>query len=497
MSVPNISVAIEPSVGSNVVYEPCAAKDSNGKPSGIVCLQLSITNHGSTQIHLNKVTLSFSSPPSVADDVIPVPTNWWPPNGTGVNITPGATYVWNFIRGGGENDAAVLPSPAPASMTLSLFFDGFTSPWTVVKTLAPHKNPVAGDAYLFPARTDDLRWGEYWLTSSNTHGTGAAGSQLFAYDMGVNAFDSTVTGPNGLNRILPGKDGTQNDHFRVWGKKLHAMADGVVLQFVNDCPNNDPPLATHFNGNTAHDNQLWVDQMNAFWGPYDNAHGGDSVAHAGAGNHFYIQHGNEVALYAHMQKGTLNPQLLSVGAPVKAGDFLGLAGNAGNASEPHLHIHAIHGTAPETGPLRPLLFRGMYTIDPSSLGLANTGWASVNKQGPPIVPSGGLIWPANQPPPSVPAYLWQEIDLSGTVKQVLPTLAIPSNHGIRAHVMLTRVVKKAAAGGADCWISRYEQNGVWHNGPVRLISGDGITNIVFGMEVWNSDASATLVVELF
>jgi hypothetical protein len=63
--------------------------------------------------------------------------------------------------------------------------------------------------------------------------------------------------------------------------------------------------------------------------------------------------------------------------------------------------------------------------------------------------------------------------------------------------MLTRVHRQADTGGADCWISKYQQNGVWHNGPVRVISGDGITNIVFGMEVWNSDASATLLVELF
>src|SRR5436309_5665946 len=131
------------------------------------------------------------------------------------------------------------------------------------------------------------------------------------------------------------------------------MADGTVLQFVNDCPNNTTPVANQFNGDKTHDAQLWTTQMNSFWGLYDSAHGGESVVHAGAGNHFYLQHGNEVALYAHMQEGTLNPALLHVGAAFKAGDFLGLAGNAGNASEPRLHIHVVKGTAPETGPLRP------------------------------------------------------------------------------------------------------------------------------------------------
>jgi hypothetical protein len=306
MGAPNISVVVEPSDGMNVAFEPCAAKDSNSQPNGVLCLQLTITNQESSQIHLNKVQLSFSSPPSVPDAVIPVSATWPLQGGSGVDIAPGATGLWWFLRETGENDSVILPIPAPASVTISLFFDGFTSPWATTKNLVPHANPITGGAYLYPARTDDLRPGEYWLTSSNTHGTGAAGSQLFAYDMNVQAFDPAATSPNQLNRILPGKDGTQNDHYRVWGKALHAMADGTVLQFVNDCPTNVPPLATLFNGNKTHDDQLWTNQANAYWGAYDNAHGGDSVAHAGAGNHFYIQHGSEVALYAHMQPGTLN-----------------------------------------------------------------------------------------------------------------------------------------------------------------------------------------------
>jgi hypothetical protein len=198
-----------------------------------------------------------------------------------------------------------------------------------------------------------------------------------------------------------------------------------------------------------------------------------------------------------MQKGSLNASLLTPGATVKAGDFLGLAGNSGNASEPHTHIHAIQGTVPETGPLRPLLFRGMSTIDPASLSAPNTGWATVNQQGPPIVPSGALPWPAPTSPTRIPAYLWQEIDLNGTAKQELPTVVIPSNYSVRAHVMLTRVNGNGAGSGADCWISRYRQNGTWHNGPFRLISGDGITEIVFGMEVSGCDATAIMLVELF
>jgi peptide methionine sulfoxide reductase MsrB len=383
MSTPNVSVVIEPSDGASVVYEPAAPKATTDKPLDLLCLELSITNHELGTVHLNKVSLSFSAPPSVPGAVIPVPTNWWPPGGSGVNIPPGEAAVWNFLREGFENDTVVLPSPAPASVTVSLFFDGFSAPWTATRTLAPHTNPVTDDSYLYPARFDDLRPGEFWNTSSDTHGTGAQGSQLFAYDMNVVAFD---TSKGQINRLLPGTDGSKNEHYRVWGKKLHAMADGTVVHFLDGVGANFFPGTGNISG--PWQEPPWNDPAKA-WSD-----------HVGAGNHFYIRHGSEVVLYAHMQKGTLNPNLLMPNAPVKAGDYLGLAGNAGSASEPHLHIHAINGTEAESGPLRPLLFHDIFAVDPSLLSLPNiTGpWARVERQGPPVVPSGAFIWPLGRNP---------------------------------------------------------------------------------------------------
>ena len=410
MSKPNVTVTIEPTDGTSIVYEPVARKDTKSDRSGVICLLLTIKNNESKSIHLNKVSLAFTAPPSVPTANIAVPMNWWPPGGSGVNIAPGGQASWNFLREGGENDSVVLPSPAPASATLSLFFDGFSSPWSVTKPLAPYKNPVSGDAYLFPAQSDDLLAGEFWGAASNTHGTGASGSQLFAYDMNVVAWDDDK---KFINRLLPGKDGTKNGHYRVFGKKLHSMADGVVLQAINDCPDNPEPIGPKLNNNKAHDDQVWSDQTNATWGPYEAAHGGPNAVHAGAGNHYYIQHGNEVVLYAHMQKGSLNKNLLATGSKVKAGDFLGLAGNAGNASEPHLHIHAIKGTAPETGPLRPLLFRDAFTIDPTDLKLPDISgpWARIDGQGPPLGPLNSFISPLGRNPEW---HGWQ--DLGGPIK---------------------------------------------------------------------------------
>ena len=55
------------------------------------------------------------------------------------------------------------------------------------------------------------------------------------------------------------------------------------------------------------------------------------------GNHVVLDLGNEEYLFiAHLQTGSVK---VKPGDHVKAGDAMGLCGNSGNSSEPHLHIH--------------------------------------------------------------------------------------------------------------------------------------------------------------
>lgn len=61
----------------------------------------------------------------------------------------------------------------------------------------------------------------------------------------------------------------------------------------------------------------------------------------GDGNHVVIDLGNgNFALYAHMKKGTITVQQ---GDFVTRGQVLGLLGNSGNTSAPHLHFHMMTG----------------------------------------------------------------------------------------------------------------------------------------------------------
>lgn len=59
-----------------------------------------------------------------------------------------------------------------------------------------------------------------------------------------------------------------------------------------------------------------------------------------AGNHVLLACDDVTVLLAHLQKDSV---VVKKGQRVKAGRKVGLVGNSGNTSEPHLHIHAVKG----------------------------------------------------------------------------------------------------------------------------------------------------------
>jgi murein DD-endopeptidase MepM/ murein hydrolase activator NlpD len=55
------------------------------------------------------------------------------------------------------------------------------------------------------------------------------------------------------------------------------------------------------------------------------------------GNAVFIQHSkHEVSVLAHFKQGSIN---VKAGDTVTKGQVLGLCGNSGNSSEPHIHYH--------------------------------------------------------------------------------------------------------------------------------------------------------------
>ena len=116
-------------------------------------------------------------------------------------------------------------------------------------------------------------------------------------------------------RLFQG-DGSQNSQWFGYGAPILAAADGTVETAVDGMPEVPP-------GVTAADNPTLTD------------------ASSFAGNHVIIRMRPGVfALYAHMITGSVR---VKVGDRVQTGQELGLLGNSGNTTGPHLHFGLIDG----------------------------------------------------------------------------------------------------------------------------------------------------------
>lgn len=118
-------------------------------------------------------------------------------------------------------------------------------------------------------------------------------------------------------------DSTHNASYFAYGKEVVAVADGRVVATKDSIAENTPR------------------------GPVARAVPIDLVTIGG--NHMVVDIGGGLfAFYAHLQPGSLRAR---VGDRVKRGQVLGLVGNSGNSTEPHLHFHVVDAMAPGTSTL--------------------------------------------------------------------------------------------------------------------------------------------------
>jgi hypothetical protein len=127
------------------------------------------------------------------------------------------------------------------------------------------------------------------------------------------AIDWVQIGPNG--RTFQGDDKDNKTHF-AYGNDILAVADGVITEVKDGIPENIP-------GPTSRAVEITPETI-----------GGNHVVMDLGSSHF--------AFYAHMQPGSLR---VKVGDKVRRGQVLGLVGNTGNSTEPHLHFHITNGNS--------------------------------------------------------------------------------------------------------------------------------------------------------
>lgn len=116
-----------------------------------------------------------------------------------------------------------------------------------------------------------------------------------------NAFDFVVTNEKGNSHKT---DGQTNEDYYAFGKEILAPSDGEIVLVVDGVKDNKPG------------------ELNPIYVP------GNTVILKTANN--------EYLFFAHFKQHSIQ---VAQGQKVKQGDILGLCGNSGNSSEPHLHFH--------------------------------------------------------------------------------------------------------------------------------------------------------------
>ena len=114
----------------------------------------------------------------------------------------------------------------------------------------------------------------------------------------------------GWNRKTWRGDRFNNSSYYAYGANVLAASDGIVSSIKDGIPENVPG-----------------DDSRAVEITLDNAAGNYVTVDSGDGRYLF---------YAHMQPGNLR---VKPGDEVRRGDVLGLLGNSGNSTEPHLHFH--------------------------------------------------------------------------------------------------------------------------------------------------------------
>ena len=172
--------------------------------------------------------------------------------------------------------------------------------YSILNLIGCNKDEVAPSEYLeyqtiaeleLPFNSDwFVVWGGRTL-EENYHAS--LGDQRFAIDVVQIENGSTFMG-----------NGTQNEDYYCFGDTLFAPENGQIVEMENSVSENIP-------GETNKE-QLF-------------------------GNYVIIDHGNtEYSVLAHFMRNSI---IFNVGDLVTKGQVIGLSGNSGNSTEPHLHYH--------------------------------------------------------------------------------------------------------------------------------------------------------------
>jgi murein DD-endopeptidase MepM/ murein hydrolase activator NlpD len=247
-----------------------------------------------------------------------------------------------------------------------------------------------------------------------------ARNQRYAYDVGVRVAGS----PN------KGIDDTTNADYYVYEEWVVATQDGVVTVSEQGHPDNTPPNIPSSVGTCVA--RTCGQPLTCLPGQIP-----------GGGNSVVLDHGTgEWSFIAHMQPGSNDATLC--GEAVSGGDVLGLVGNSGSSSAPHVHVQSVNGPNAGVGSAR------SFPMYYNNVEFSSTAGATPRRQldveipsntsmnilfPPPTRPLNPLITTASETEPNDTPAQHEAILLGATVfgsaEDVADTVDVPEDVAIR------------------------------------------------------------------
>jgi murein DD-endopeptidase MepM/ murein hydrolase activator NlpD len=220
MSIPPVTFSIEPEENGKLVYLPVAAPTKNDEASSMVAFRLLIENDDTEKgKQLNKIQVSFLGQPNLTKEF-----------NRDESFEAGATRTIYLT----PEESIQLSANPPNTIRIGIFFDGYSDPKVIERTLAAHHSPTPQNSYRFPGNAMDMELDQYFTQKARHTG----GSQHFGYDIGVQGWNPVEKKFTGTK---PNTDGTQNDHHLIWKKPIYAMADGIVIRARTGWEDNPAP----------------------------------------------------------------------------------------------------------------------------------------------------------------------------------------------------------------------------------------------------------------
>ena len=234
MAAPSIQLDFGHSlVDGELTYLRCAPPQKGGAETGFLNLDLVVKYTGSNH-RLVVERIELSVPPGQQE--LDCPTEEFVlSRGSSRNWVPrqGQEYLFAIPKGAAEVRLRVFAHELDSGGAKT----SFAEPAEFTRAIVAHKNPTPFGSYRFFGAVGDLRPGEFWQLHGTSHAQDNP-SQIYAYDVGV-----AVESGSGYDLELQRGAGEEkaNHHYRIWGKPIYAVADGVVVSWRNDFPDNPRP----------------------------------------------------------------------------------------------------------------------------------------------------------------------------------------------------------------------------------------------------------------